>query len=317
MGKSLPAKLKSAVVRKALTGPWTSRLARSPSAVQVRRLAERTGIAGMLGMKGVVEGLPDTVSNIDWSGFHPAQGREIAQVNLFLGCTASLLDSQTVASTIHVLNRLGVGVRVPETQACCGALHWHAGDLASAAEFAERNKAAFDGETGISIVTFASGCGAMLHDYGTAFPGEKSQNFSARVRDICQFLAELAWPDDVRLKPLSAIACVHAPCSLKNVLRADRFAATLLRRIPELEVICLPPQTQCCGAAGSYLLEHPDMAESLREDVLHRATNFQPDFLITSNPGCAMHLRAGLPKKGGKPINVIHPLTLLRQQLGD
>jgi glycolate oxidase iron-sulfur subunit len=155
----------------------------------------------------------------------------------------------------------------------------------------------------------------MLREYGETRPSEESERFSERFRDIGQFLAELPWPDDLQLRPLSATVSLHSPCSLRNVLKADRHAAALLGRIPGLKVVPLPARIRCCGAAGSYMLEHPAMAGELRDDLLDQVVVAEPSFLLTSNPGCAMHLRAGLKQRGRGDIEVLHPVTLLARQL--
>ena len=69
----------------------------------------------------------------------------------------------------------------------------------------------------------------------------------------------------------------------------------------------------CCGAAGSYLVDHPKMAQALREDLLDSVTACPPNYVATSNVGCAMHLRAGLKLRGLGHIEVLHPLVLLER----
>jgi glycolate oxidase iron-sulfur subunit len=313
-GKPLSARLKTTALRQGLSGAWGAPLARKlmagKAAGSIRKLA------GVFGQGDLVSGLPETSSAKDWTGVHPAQGkREIARVSLFLGCTANLLDTETVASAIRLMTRLGVTVRVPEGQVCCGALHWHGGKTAATLERMESNLKAFGGAEGEAIVGFASGCGAMLRDYGEIRPSDETARFSKRIRDIGQFLAELPWPDDLELWPLSATASLHSPCSLRNVLKADLHAGVLLRRIPGLNTVPLPTQIRCCGAAGSYMLEHPEMAGALRDDALDAVLAAEPRFLLTSNPGCAMHLRAGLKQRGRGDIEVLHPVTLLARQL--
>lgn len=316
MGKPLAARLKSAAVRKLLVGGAVRRRAEALLAAPAGTTARRwLGSAALkpMGLDALTAGLPAQSSAAQWTGTHPAEGGPArAQVDVFLGCTANLFDAETVAAAIRVLNRLGVEARVPERQGCCGALHAHAGDAATASELMGRNLAAFDGAA--PVVGFASGCGAMLRDY-LAAGTEAAAQFAARFRDISQFLAELPWPDGLELKPLRAKVCVHAPCSLKNALRAERYPLALLRRIPELNPVALPAQARCCGAAGSYLLEHPGMAQELRDDVLEQVLALQPECLVTSNPGCAMHLRAGLKQRGRGDIEVLHPVALLARQL--
>ncbi|HSN22976.1 MAG TPA: heterodisulfide reductase-related iron-sulfur binding cluster, partial [Methylomicrobium sp.] len=157
-----------------------------------------------------------------------------------------------------------------------------------------------------AIVTVASGCGAHLKEYENAA-------IAAKVIDISQFLDQCA-DFSGRLKPLSAHVCLHAPCSLKNVMREEQGALNLLRQIPELRISQLSPSITCCGAAGSYVLKYPKVANSLVEDVLNAAIDTQADYLVTSNIGCALHIAAGLREKGLK-MQVVHPLFLLAQKL--
>jgi glycolate oxidase iron-sulfur subunit len=316
-GKTASARLKSAAIKIALTDKraalWAERLI-GKSGGSRRGMLRRSGLLRALGLSEFEAGLPENSTAERRSEFYPAKdGNERRRAALFLGCTANLLDTETVASALAVMNRLGVGVRVPEGQACCGALHYHAGDEASARKLMARNQAAFDLSDADTVVTFASGCGAMLRDYPQLEP--TASDFASKVQDISQFLAGLAWTDDIEFTPLEAKVCVHTPCTLKNVLRAERYGTDLLRRIPSLEVAPLPNSLRCCGAAGSYMLEHPEMAGALRDDVLEAVAAARPDFLATSNPGCAVHLRTGLKKKGLGHIEVLHPVTLLARRL--
>jgi glycolate oxidase iron-sulfur subunit len=311
-GKPLPTRIKSAALRAFLQNPRTARLA-DPA----RALLRTTGLLRVLGFGDLGAEIPRAPAHAEWRGFHPAQGDETARVGLFLGCTAELADTETVTAAIRLLNRLGVGVSVPERQGCCGALALHAGDRAAASRMRSRNLDAFDPSQLDAIITLASGCGAMLSDYRLHDPSPEGRNFADKLKDIGQFLSEFPWPENIRFKPLKAKACVHTPCTLKNVLKAERYPLELLRRMPELEVLALAGDTRCCGAAGSYMVEHPEMASSLREDVLEQLRGNEPDYLLTSNVGCALHLRAGLKRRGLSNVHVLHPVVLLEQQLAD
>jgi glycolate oxidase iron-sulfur subunit len=88
----------------------------------------------------------------------------------------------------------------------------------------------------------------------------------------------------------------------------------LLARIPGLTVLALPEQPRCCGAAGSYFIEHPAIADRLRAEKLEQVAAQHPDLLLTTNIGCRIHLGNGL-RDGASKIPVLHPLALLSQQL--
>lgn len=312
------SRLRKAAISSALTSPSLSpvvgRLMAGSAAGAMKTLA------GLAGAGKLTQGLPTPCPTpLPEPGHYLPEQTPTGAVSLFLGCTADLADRETVASAIRLLHRLGVRVDIPTGQTCCGALHQHAGETVAAGEQIQHNLAAFGkspaDEATHPIISFASGCGAMLSEYGQTSAANDAQGFARRVRDISQFLAEHPWPDDLPLMPLSKTVCIHSPCSLKNVLRADRHAATLLKRIPELNIVTLPAQTRCCGAGGSYMVDHPDMAAELRDDVLAQIVRLKPDLLVTSNPGCAMHLRAGLRQQGLTELEVVHPVTLLARQL--
>ena len=89
--------------------------------------------------------------------------------------------------------------------------------------------------------------------------------------DISAFLAMAEGWDDIKLKPLPYKIAVHEPCSLRNVLRGATHPYKLLARIPEAQVVPLAGNNQCCGAAGTYFADQPEMAQVLLHDKLCRA----------------------------------------------
>ncbi|MDD5034020.1 MAG: (Fe-S)-binding protein [Methylococcaceae bacterium] len=299
--KPLAARIKSAAVGFSLQNPRFQRLS-----APARGVLAKTGVLKSTGLADLEAGLPEVFEHGEWRGFHPASGKQTACVELFLGCTAELADAETVSAAIRLLNRLGVGVSVPAGQGCCGAMALHSGDRQGAERMQESNRAAFGAESPDAILTLASGCGAVLKEY--------PQAFGTRVKDICQFLSEQVWPEEIRFEPLPGRVLVHTPCSLKNLLKAGRHVPELLRRIPQLEVKTLPDTTPCCGAAGTYMLEHAQMANALREDVLESIAAIAPNYLLTSNVGCAIHLRAGLKLRGMSSVRTLHPIVLLERQ---
>ena len=239
-------------------------------------------------------------------GSYPPAAVRRGRVGLFLGCVGRFTQAETLHAAIRLLQRLGYEVVVPADQGCCGALHAHLGDAARAAALAQENCSAF--ELGLDvIVSVATGCGAQLADA----PEYRGRLPSPHL-DINAFLAEqplgeLSW------RPLPERVLVHTPCSQLNVLRSADSVGRILRHIPLLEIEDLPDNDACCGAAGSYLLSHPDTARRLREPKLAAAVRSTPHWLVTSNPGCALHLADGL-RAAGRPLPVVHPVQLLERQ---
>jgi glycolate oxidase iron-sulfur subunit len=273
-----------------------------------------------------------------WGVVYPSIGRHRGEVGLFLGCVARLVDVETINAGIFVLNRLGYTVHVPRAQTCCGALHRHGGDPRMAEQLAYQNMKTFNELNLDAVISMASGCGAQLSESAAtsssvqthalrmdgkfsreAPEGRQTGYFDAKVFDIGEFLAGAGGWDEVGFAPLPHTIAVHEPCSLRNVLRASRHAYALLARIPEARIVPLGGNDQCCGAAGTYFLDQPEMAQALLRDKLAAVEASGARYLATSNIGCSMHiaagLRAALPGEATN-VEVLHPVTLLARQMG-
>lgn len=247
-------------------------------------------------------------ANSNWEKVYPAKAEECGKVGLFLGCIARITDTATLNSSIYVLNRLGYTVYVPPNQTCCGAIHQHSGALAQAAALAQQNKSAFDELNVRTIISTASGCGVQLLESGMA-DGHK------QVIDISQFLIAARGWENVEIAPLPQKILVHDPCTLRNVLCGHAYPYELISRIPAVQVLPLAGNDQCCGAAGTYFIDQPEIATMLLDDKISAVVKSNAKYLVTSNIGCAMYIANGLYEKKIN-VEVLHPVTLLARQMG-
>ena len=229
-------------------------------------------------------------------------------VALFRGCVMDTLFRHVHDATRRTLAANGYRVIDVPGQACCGALHEHAGDRVGAEALARRNLAAFAGDADFIVVNSA-GCGALLKDYGHLVGDERSEAFAARVRDVSQLLAA-AGPRVGGSLPLDV--AYDAPCHLQHAQGVHAEPLAVLAAIPELRLSLLPGHDKCCGSAGIYSMLHPAMARSVLDLKLAElaAARPQPSLVTTGNPGCLMQIGAGL-RAAGLPISVAHPVELL------
>lgn len=274
----------------------------------LRSLGRSLGITKALGLERFEQLAPSINRPHDWQEHYPASGDHRGDVALFTGCFGDMFDQTTLESAIIVLNACGYGVYVPQKQSCCGALHQHKGDAAQARALAEQNLAAFGALNIEAVISCATGCGSHLNEY------ERIAGKSIKSCDINTFLAGIEWPEEVRLKPLPKQIAVHESCTLRNLLKQERSVYSTLQRIPEAQIIPLPGNEQCCGAAGSYMIDHPQMADALRQDKLDAIAATKPGILVSANIGCALHIAAGL-RQSGIELELLHPVTLLARQL--
>ncbi len=270
------------------------------------RLAQLTGLRrllrGLARLDRIDRLLPAIPAQTGWKSLYPAVNAR-GEVALFLGCTSSILDTETLRAAIHVLNRLGYSVHVPQSQCCCGGIARQQGDAEGSHDMLAQNAQAFSPLGDMPILTVVSGCGMGLRDH-----------LGKRVSDISAFLATVDW-QDVTPDALPTRIHVHDACSLRNAMRQHKPVYDLLAHIPQAQILPLPGNDQCCGGAGSYMLTQPDMAKRLQDDKIEACKASGTSLLVSSNIGCALHIAAGL-RDHGIVMEVIHPVRLLARQMG-
>lgn len=253
--------------------------------------------------------LPADAGLFDAYGVHAAIGPRRGRVGLFTGCVGRMADRPALQAGLAVLRAWGFEVVVPKAQRCCGALDLHQGDRRQALRLAALNRQAFAGQGLDALIGVASGCTAHL-----AESGEWGEGWRIPVQDISDFLIGVGPPQGLELRPIPRRVALHTPCSLRNSLRAERGPAALLAMIPELEVAPLDDGGLCCGAAGGYLVLQPEMADRLRVGPLEALKQAAAEQLLTSNTGCALHLRAGIAA-AGLDVRVAHPVEVVARSV--
>lgn len=315
-----------AVTESKRSRPWPERLRRwllsetlpHPGRFRAALAGARVGRAakGLLpaALHPMLELLPPTVpARQTLQERYPAKGDRRARVALLAGCAQQVLAPDINLATIEVLTRNGVEVLVPRAQGCCGALAWHVGDLDRARSLARTNLAAFPDHVD-AIVTNAAGCGSGLHEYPLMLKGgpeeAKAAAFAHRVVDACAFLARLG-----ELQPVPALerklrVAYHDACHLANGQGVREEPRTLLRMVPGLELVEIPEGHLCCGSAGTYNLDQPEIAGRLGARKAAAIHGLAPDLVATGNIGCMTQIGHALA--AGRPIPVRHTLQVLR-----
>ncbi|MGH9057665.1 MAG: (Fe-S)-binding protein [Acidimicrobiales bacterium] len=227
---------------------------------------------------------------------------------LFTGCVMDAWQRDVHRAAIAVLGACGAGVSLPGPGAgCCGALHVHAGLRPQAARLARRVMDAFPGDA--PILVDSAGCGAALKDYGHLLGTREAEDFSARVRDIHEWLAERAGslpPPAGRTGERPRVA-VQDPCHLRHVQRADQAVRSVLR--PYVDLVELADEGRCCGAGGAYSVLQPSLASAIRTQKVAAISTTGAETVASANPGCAMWLAAA-------GVAVRHPVEIVAECAG-
>lgn len=261
---------------------------------------------------GAVRGtLEESPAGDDESAHVPAN-RGRGTVGVLLGCVQEGLYDRINQATVRTLEANGYSVVPVKGQACCGALHAHAGSLDGARTLACSNMDAFASADVDFVVANAAGCGAAMKDYDVLFEADPSRAataaaFSERVRDVTELLADAGPRRGAEVR--CTVAYDH-PCHLLHAQGVARPPLQVMEAVPGVEVRVVDGAEECCGGAGIYGLTHPELGGRIGRDKVAAVRAVEAQVACSANPGCMMQIGAGL-RVDGASQPVIHPVELL------
>ncbi len=303
------------------------------------RLYKRSGLQWLVRRSGLLRRLPGPLRLMeallpDRVG-RPARGRipEVTppsgpvkrrpdgrplRVAFHLCCMNNVLFPDACAASVRVLARNGAEVVTPKNITCCGAPHETEGEMEVGRALARQNIARYEALDADYVITDAAACGAVFKHYGhwlerDARWRERAERFSAKVRDIHEFLIEVGL--ELPERPVRARVTYDDPCHLCHAQRIGVQPREILNAIPGLDYVELPEASWCCGSAGTYNITQPAMAETILRDKVEHIRGTGAEVIASANPGCMLQLEAGL-RRHGVPGKVRHVIELLDESYG-
>lgn len=240
----------------------------------------------------------------------PVRGR----VAFLSGCIMNVAMAEIHRDAVDVLLENGFEVVIPRNQVCCGSLHAHNGDLATARMLAKKNIEAFSLFTFDALVIDSAGCSAFLKEYGKLFDEEpslaaKGAELAGKTREITEFLVEAGFKPPAG--PHRKKVTYHEACHLVHTQKVSRQPRELLQAIPGIELVELPESTWCCGSAGIYNVVRYNDSMKMLERKSRNLLSTGAEIVLTSNPGCHLQLAYALERFHIEGCEVLHPVSLL------
>jgi glycolate oxidase iron-sulfur subunit len=307
--------------------PYPTRLR---AALAPLRLAERLGILGLLRRiapapaRDWLDLLPEKEdvllfpANPHTGLFRPAaqdtESGPSPSVVVHHGCVAQVLTQSSNLNSERLLTAAGYRVLQLADTVCCGALDIHHGNLARAREFARANVAAMAASGADSIISAASGCSAVIAQYGEFLKDDPkltlpAREVSSRVTDLSSLLLprlrETSRQHVANAVEFRATVTYHDSCHLVHGLGIREQPRELLRSIPGVRLVELPESDLCCGSAGSYNLTERAMARELARRKVDNVIATGAQYVVLSNPGCEFQIAAEL-KRRASSVRVMH-----------
>lgn len=250
----------------------------------------------------------------------PAQGRQRFRVGMILGCVQRVFFADVNEATARVLAANGCEVVIPKEQGCCSALPAHQGEVAQAQALARQMIDVFEQANVDYIVINAAGCGHTLKEYGPILQAdpayqERAQAFSAKVRDVQEFLAEVGLTAPLHPLTDGPLPLVYQDaCHLLHGQKISLQPRQVLRQIPGIELREPIDAALCCGSAGVYNMLQPQVAEELGQMKVTNLLNTGAALVASPNPGCSLQIAKHLERQGRR-LPLFHPMQLLDRSI--
>jgi glycolate oxidase iron-sulfur subunit len=254
-------------------------------------------------------------ASVPAAGAWPAP-RHARKMLVLAGCVQPALSPDINAAAARVLDRIGISLVEVPGAGCCGALRFHIG-------YQERGladmRALIDAwwphvaAGAEAIVMTASGCGAVVKEYGHLLRNDpRYAAKAAKVSELTRDISEVIGAEIERLELLFAKkggrVAFHPPCTLQHGQALRGVTEKVLARAG-FDLTPVPDAHLCCGSAGTYSLLESALSTQLRTNKLAALGAGDPDAILTANIGCQAHLAAASERP------VAHWITALEARL--
>ncbi len=225
------------------------------------------------------------------------------KVIYFSGCFANFNDPAGEGlSTIEILRRNGIDVRVLDSLRCCGIAKITTGSRDAAADDAGWNvsELAKYVKEGFDIIASAPSCGlALKEDYPGIVGTEDSKLVSGHVFDLADYLSRLGDEGKLNTKfgEIKKRVTYHNPChSIPMNVRTQPIM--LMRLVPGLEVVELS-EDRCCGMAGTFGLKKQfyDLSMQAGKNLFKQIKEAKVDSVVTTCGTCNIQIAQGSAQK--------------------
>lgn len=242
-------------------------------------------------------------------------------VGLFIPCYVDQFYPNAAIATLRLLQKLGVEVRYPLNQTCCGQPMANSGFehlTGGCNELFIQNFAEFD-----YIVSPSGSCVLHIKDHlhSSQTPVE-AHSIRKKVYELTEFLTDVLKVEKLNARFPHKVG-VHQSChgqrglktSQMTELVAEPFSKPLqlLRMVQDLELITLNRNDECCGFGGTFCVAEEAVSAKMGKDRVADHVGQGAQYITGADMSCLMHME-GILKRGNSQVKVLHIAEILNAQ---
>jgi L-lactate dehydrogenase complex protein LldE len=223
-------------------------------------------------------------------------------VSLFVTCIVDMIYPQTGISVVEILEHLGIEVRFPMGQTCCGQVAFNSGFQGDARAIAKHFLDVFaDAEV---IVTPSGSCASMVkHYYPELFKDDPEWYDRATwagsiTWEFSEYLVDGLGITDIGAKMPATKVAFHDACHGLRLMGLKDQARQLASNVEGVSVTELSGADQCCGFGGLFAVKMPEISGAMLKDKVQSIDTVEADVVVTGDASCLTQMNGGLSRHG-------------------
>jgi len=231
----------------------------------------------------------------------PRPSPKYKPVSLFVTCIVDMIYPHTGISVVEILDHLGIEVKFPMSQTCCGQVGFNSGFWNDARDVAKSFLTAFaDAEV---IVAPSGSCSSMIrHYYPELFKDEpewlERATWAANITwEFTEYLVDGLGITDIGAALPPTKVAFHDACHGYRLMELKDQARTLAGNIKGVEVTPLNGNDQCCGFGGLFAVKMPEISNAMLTEKVKNINAVEADVIITGDASCLTQMNGGLSRQ--------------------
>ena len=189
------------------------------------------------------------------------------------------------SATIKLLDTINEDYSILVNETCCGSVLLRTGRRDLAEKQARKNNELIKKSGAKKVIFSCAGCyKTFREDYPTLL-GE----LDYKIIHITELLVGV----DLPLEPINKQVTYQDPCHIGRHVGNYKVPRDLIRKTGAtlIEMQSNRENANCCGAGGGVRAAYPELANKLRQTILTEASQTGAEFLLSTCPFCAYHIR--------------------------
>jgi L-lactate dehydrogenase complex protein LldE len=242
-------------------------------------------------------------------------------VGLFIPCYIDQFYPNAAIATLNLLSKLGITVKYPVNQTCCGQPMANSGFehlTQGCNDLFIDNFAEFD-----YIVSPSGSCVLHIKDHlHSPAAEEKASGIRKKVYELTEFLTDVLKVEKLPARFPHKVG-MHQSCHGQRGLMLSQMTELvdapfskplqLLKMVEGLELVELNRPDECCGFGGTFCVAEEAVSVKMGKDRVADHINNGAEYITAADMSCLMHMEGILRRQQSK-VKVLHIAEILNAQ---